>query len=192
MNYYNQNAEQFAASTLTVDMSGLYTPFVKHLPVNARVLDAGCGTGRDAKAFAAMGYDVCAFDASEKMVEIARQQDGFKVEQATFLSFQSEGLFDGIWACASLLHIPFAELSHTFKRLAGLLADTGVFYVSFKYGENEVERDGRHFTDCNEELLSQLLANTELEIIKTWRTADKRPGRESEMWLNALLKKNYA
>jgi len=192
MNYYNKNASQFAANTLAVDMSALYAPFVKHLPTNALILDAGCGAGRDAKVFAAMAYDVTAFDASEKMVEIAQQQGDFTVEQATFLSFKSKQKFDGIWACASLLHVSFADLPRTFKHLAKFLSDNGVFYVSFKYGENEIKRDGRHFTNCNEKLLSQLLTNTGLVIFETWCTADKRPGRESELWLNALLKKDNA
>lgn len=192
MNYYNNNAQAFAQATLSVDMSALYEPFIKHLPPQARVLDAGCGTGRDAKAFADKGFTVEAFDASEAMVAIAQQQGDFVVEHNTFLGFNRDYLFDGIWACASLLHVPAQELPATFQHLGSLLSDNGVFYVSFKYGEGETQREGRHFTHCNEALLPEFLRNTGLGVLKTWVTGDKRPGREDELWLNALLEKHHA
>jgi len=192
MNYYNNNAQAFTDATLSVDMSALYAPFIKHLPPQARVLDAGCGAGRDAKAFTQMGFKVEAFDASEAMVGIAQQQGDFVVEHNTFLGFKRDYMFDGIWACASLLHVPAQELPATFKHLAGLLAKQGVFYVSFKYGEGETQRKGRHFTHCNEALLPDFLHNTGLGIMSTWVTNDKRPNREEELWLNALLEKTHA
>src|SRR5699024_9780161 len=139
MNYYHNNAQAFAQATLSVDMSALYEPFIKHLPPQARVLDAGCGAGRDAKAFAQMGFKVEAFDASEAMVGIAHQQGDFVVEPNSFLGFTRGYTFDGIWVCASLLHVPAQELPATFRHLASLLADNGVFYVSFKYGEGETQ-----------------------------------------------------
>lgn len=192
MNYYNNNAQAFADATLSVNMGALYEPFIKHLPPQARVLDAGCGAGRDAKAFAQMGFKVEAFDASEAMVGIAQQQGDFVVEHNTFLGFTRDYTFDGIWACASLLHVPAQELPATFRHLASLLADNGVFYVSFKYGEGETQREGRHFTHCNEGLLPEFLHHTGLGIMNIWVTADKRPERAEEQWLNALLEKRHA
>ena len=189
MEYYEKNAQAFAKATLPIDMSALYAPFLKHLPPKARLLDAGCGAGRDAKAFAKMGFNVEAFDACQALVDIAQQQSNFSVEHNTFLGFTRNDKFDGIWACASLLHVPAKELPVTFKHLASLLTDNGVFYVSFKYGEGEMQRDERHFTNCTEALLPTFLEDTGLRIIETWQTGDRRPERKDELWLNALLEK---
>lgn len=191
MEYYKYNAQAFAEATLPIDMSALYAPFLTRLQPKACLLDAGCGAGRDAKAFAKMGFKVEAFDACNALVNIAQQQGDFIVENNTFLDFTRNYKFGGIWACASLLHVPAKELPATFKHLAGLLTDKGVFYVSFKYGEDETQRDERHFTNCNEALLPKFLENTGLRIIETWLTGDKRPEREDELWLNALLEKNH-
>ena len=178
--FYENNAEQFAQDTLNVDMSQLYERFLSRLTPASRILDAGCGAGRDTAAFLRLGYQVEAFDASAKLVEIA-------VQHSTFLNFSSAQPFAGIWACASLLHVPASSMSATLQHLAQLLQPQGVLYVSFKYGADDVERNGRHFTNCTEQRLQDFLAGTGLRVIETWLTADQRPERADEQWLNALL-----
>mgnify|MGYP000616868000 CR=1 FL=1 len=83
INYYQQNADSFVASTVAVDMTSLYAPFIGAIEPNGLILDAGCGSGRDAKAFADMGYRVEAFDASPAMVERAAQHSGLAVRQVS-------------------------------------------------------------------------------------------------------------
>ncbi|WP_462330101.1 class I SAM-dependent methyltransferase [Thiohalocapsa halophila] len=95
--------------------------------------------------------------------------------------------FDGIWACASLLHVPAAELPDAMQRLCRALKPGGVIYASFKYGSGEREHHGRRFTDLDEPGLSALLRRVPgLAEAETWTTADLRPGREAERWLNRL------
>lgn len=187
LEYYENNAEQFAQNTLDVDMSELHERFLAHLPPASRVLDAGCGAGRDAAIFIELGYQVEAFDASPKLVKIAKDVSGIYVHLSTFLNYSSELPYAGIWACASLLHVPPVNLPATLKHLGELLEPNGVMYVSFKYGEDDVVRDGRHFTNCTEERLTEFLQDTGLTVLETWVTADQRPEREDEQWLNALL-----
>lgn len=189
-NYYNVNAQAFFEGTVNVDMSSLYGAFLPMLPAGGAILDAGCGSGRDSQYFLSQGFAVTAFDASESLVAMASQHAGLSVQHATFTSFQAAlGSFDGIWACASLLHVPADELHDTFAHLAGWLKSDGVFYCSFKYGTEEVERDGRRFTNLDEARLDVQLANTPLSVQQTWITGDLRPGREHEKWLNVLLMK---
>ncbi|MFU8785337.1 class I SAM-dependent methyltransferase [Aliidiomarina sp.] len=188
--YYNANAAAFHADTAEVDMSALYAEFVPLIPKGAHIVDAGCGTGRDALAFQALGFQVTAFDASEALIAIAQQRLGANALQCTFTEFQATEPVAAIWACASLLHVPLAELPSTFSHLAAQLVSQGVFYCSFKYGDNELERGGRRFTNLNEVLLANVLQNTNLTIQKTWITGDARPGREHEQWLNAILVKS--
>jgi hypothetical protein len=75
------------------------------------------------------------------------------------------------------------------QSLANALKEHGVWYVSFKYGDTEREKDGRRFTDLNENLLHELAGQlSDIEIISTWVTTDKRSNRD-ETWLNSILKK---
>ena len=189
LKYYQDNAQTFFDGTVNVDMSSLYETFTKHLAPGARVLDAGCGSGRDAKAFLGMGYQVEAFDASPAMVELAREHTGLPVQLMTFADVEWKEEFDGIWCCASLLHVPAVELPGVMRRLADALKPGGVWYVSFKYGDGEREVDGRWFTDMDEVGLRRMSAVVqEIEIKSLWTTLDKRPGRD-EVWLNGMLQK---
>lgn len=170
-------------------MSELYRPFVAHLKPGARILDAGCGSGRDAKAFSEMGYEVEAFDASAELVELARQHTGLPVKQMRFEEVTEVERYDGIWCCASLLHVPLAELPGVMAQLAKALKPGGVWYLSFKYGSGEREKDGRRFTDMDEAGFAEVLSELSgIEVMKCWQTHDQRPERD-DSWINLVLSK---
>nr|WP_274532486.1 class I SAM-dependent methyltransferase [Salinivibrio sp. PR5] len=189
VHYYNEHAATFIFTTQKVDMSNLYQQLTPLLPVGAAILDAGCGSGRDALNFKKMGFDVEAFDASKAMSEAASQLVGHKVHCCTFMEFSSQKSFDAIWACASLLHVPHKHLPETFEHLAQFLSNEGKFIVSFKYGDSERQEGERHFTDMNEERFEQVIRDVGgLTIRKTWLTSDNRPQNET-MWFNAILHK---
>jgi len=190
LHYYQNHAQDFFDGTVNVDMTPLYESFTQHLTYDARVLDAGCGSGRDAKAFHEMGYQVVAFDASSAMVELARQHTGLHVRLMTFSEIDGKAQYDGIWCCASLLHVPAYELPAVMRKLADALKPGGVWYVSFKYGNGERVQGERRFTDLDEEGLQELLkAVPGMEIASLWATQDNRPDRD-ETWLNGILRKN--
>ncbi|GAD79124.1 class I SAM-dependent methyltransferase [Vibrio ezurae] len=190
--YYNQNAQQFFDSTVGVEMQSLYQKFLPLLPNNGRILDAGCGSGRDSKAFLDLGYSVDSFDASEELTKLAANLTKSNVTLSTFLNFQANpNTYDGIWACASLLHVPQSQLSATFAHLTQYLKPSGYFYCSFKLGSSELDRNGRFFRDLTLSQLEAILADTQvLHIESWWETADLRPNRENEKWLNAILKRH--
>ena len=96
LKFYEDNAEQFAANTLDVDMSAIYERFLSALPQPGPILDAGCGAGRDVAAFLQLGYEVSGFDASAKLVEIARKVSNIEIQHSTFLAYENEQLFAGI------------------------------------------------------------------------------------------------
>jgi len=187
MSYYDNNAEAFVESTRMVDMQPLYQRFLPLLPGQAHILDAGCGSGRDAKYFIEQGYKVTAFDASTEITALAEKELGQPVSVQR-LQVQYQNQFDGIWACASLLHVPAKELPDVFHRLARALKPNGVIYCSFKYGQGEYEKQGRIFTDMDEAGLRVLMDEVDgLAIKELWITVDRRPGREQERWLNGVL-----
>lgn len=187
VDYYNKHADVFFSSTITVDASSLYQKFLPLLKTGMHILDAGCGSGRDSKFFIEQGFKVTAFDASEVLAKAAQKYIGQAVEVATFQRYTTKQQFDAIWACASLLHVTAIELPEVFNRLSKRLTSQGVFYVSFKYGCDGVERDGRYFTNANEQRLASFIHGSDLAIKETWLTHDLRPGREDEQWLNAVL-----
>ncbi|MCQ4936999.1 MULTISPECIES: hypothetical protein [Anaerotignum] len=105
------------------------------------------------------------------------------------MDISCEKIFDGVGACSSLLHETAENLPTVFKKIARATKDNGTIYVSFKHGEYAGERNGRFFTDLNEEGLNELIKGVDVKIIDTWITGDVRPRRENEKWLNAILKK---
>ena len=134
---YDGNSAAFQARTLGIDMTHLHAPFLRELPPGSHVLDLGCGVGRDARAFLAEGHTVTAVDASSEMVRIATEVTGRPALHMRFdeLPFVEE--FDGVWACASLLHVPKAEMPAVLARVARSLRLGGVLQLSVKYGESE-------------------------------------------------------
>ncbi len=187
--YYNEHAEDFAASTFTVAMESLYQPFLKYLSPSARILDLGCGSGRDSLAFKNKGYLVDAMDYSAALVQKATELTGIPVRHQSFYELEDVEIYDGIWACASLLHCERDRLPEVIGRMLRALKPRGVIYMSFKYGDSDREKEGRYFTDLNEQqaesILQQVAPHT---LLKLWLTVDQRPDRQ-EKWLNLLIQK---
>lgn len=193
IDFYNKNAQAYFESTVELDMSRLYAPFLERLRPGAKVLDAGCGSGRDSLFFKSQGFKVTAFDASEEMVRLASQLLGQPVLHMTFEDLNLPDEYDGIWACASLLHVERTQLPAVIAELAKYLKPGGVFYMSFKYGNEENWKDGRYFNCLDEDhLLTILQYLPELTVEGMFITTDVRPDRKVERWLNAYVTKAQA
>ena len=187
LDYYDANAQAFFADTAGVDMSALHARFLAGLPAKGLILDAGCGSGRDSKAFIARGYRVRAFDAAAELCRLAEAHIGQPVQLRRFDEVDEIATYDGIWACASLLHLAEAQICDALPRLWAALKPNGVFYLSFKLGEGERTSGDRHFTDATEDRLRRWLQPlVAVASIDCWITDDQRPER-AERWLNALV-----
>jgi len=188
--YYNQNSKAYFNNTVNLDLKDLYAPFVALVPKSGKILDAGCGSGRDALFFKKNGFTIVAFDASEKLVKLSSEVLGQPVLHITFEELFFKDEFDGIWACASLTHIPKSRLSFVINKLSLSLKEGGIFYASFKYGTNEYIRDGRLFSCYDEASLGDLLkGHKNLKPLHLWISEDVRQDRTGENWLNVLLAK---
>ena len=190
IDYYNQYADEFIASTFEVDMESLYQPFLVELQEGARILDVGCGPGRDTLAFKNKGYQVDAIDYSEELVKKATQLTGIPVRLQSFYEIDADQAYDGIWACASLLHCERTRLKEVIGKLLSALKPNGMLYMSFKYGNGDRQKDGRQFTDLDEVQAKALLGQFDrVQQIQQWITIDQRPERQ-EKWLNLIWKKH--
>lgn len=190
LNYYNEHAREFSDNTIAVDFKNMQDKFLAYLEPGSRILDFGCGSGRDTKYFLSRGYDTDASDGSEKLVKIASEYTGIQVKRMLFQELDVTEKYDGIWACSSILHLPYAELADVIIRMGKALVPHGIAYTSFKYGNGEGVRNGRFFTDMTEQKITGLLNETDIfKIEEIWITSDVRPGREVEKWLNLILRK---
>ena len=193
--YYNINAASFVAGTQNVDMSLWRDQFESYLADGGRILDAGCGSGRDSKAFKQHGFSVVAFDASKEMCKATSELIGQEVLQMKFQEIDFEEEFDGIWACASLLHVTYDELPSVMAKLRKVLKSKGIIYVSFKYGTTKMIKGERTFSNFTEATVEKMLNETGFEVIECGITCDVRKDREDEKWINAIarlsLSKNY-
>jgi 2-polyprenyl-3-methyl-5-hydroxy-6-metoxy-1,4-benzoquinol methylase len=197
LDYYQTYAKDFFSQTINVDMQNVYQPFLEYLPKphlsnQQKILDVGCGSGRDSVFFANQGFEVVAIDGSKSLIELAQQTDTridwqcLRFDEIAKQSWQNQ--FTGIWACASLLHMPFDELSKILNDLLSCLRPTGILYASFKYGNGERKKEGRFFCDMNEhgwQLIGEQLDSA--KALKLWQTVDNRMDKR-DIWWNVLLK----
>lgn len=193
LEWYNKNAISFSDDTTTLKFSENQNIFVSYLEKGAKILDFGCGAGRDSKAFLEQGFDIVAIDGSSALCKNASEYIGIPVKKMLFQDLDEDSVYDGIWSCAAILHLNYEELKNVIPKIYKALKNKGIVYISFKYGTFEGFRNGRYFTDMNEEKFEKLLKEIGLFTIeKNWITNDVRKGREHEKWFNVILKKGNA
>ena len=188
--YYNENVSKFVNDTQDVVFCATQDLFLSYLNEGNSILDLGCGSGRDTKYFLSKGYKVDAMDGSMEICKVASDYTGINVKCLLFNELDEIDKYDGIWACASILHLDRDDLIDVFHRIARALKDNGILYTSFKYSEFEGMRNGRYFTDFTIESFNEFQTNIpEFIIEKKWITRDVRAGREDEKWLNLIMRK---
>lgn len=195
LDYYQYHTESFIEQTLNVDMQSIYYRFLPYLPKGEQyILDLGCGTGRDSLYFANCGFNVLAIDGCQALLNFAKQHKHMLItwQYADFYflnQLQWYSSFTGIWACASLLHLPLEMIIQVMQENIHRLVKDGIFYASFKYGDNERIKDGRFFCDINESRWKMIIEQlNDVICLETWISVDNRQQRQ-EYWWNVILKK---
>ena len=190
LGFYDRNTDEFVAGTLAADMQEAQGRFMACLPRNAAVLDFGCGSGRDTRIFLDAGFRVDAADGSEEICRKASAYTGIPVRKMLFGELDARDRYDGIWACASILHLPRKELADVLRRIEAALKPGGVLYASFRYGDFEGVRHERFFTDFTEETLRSFWsASTSLALFDLWISRDVRTDRQERQWINLLARR---
>jgi len=196
---YNDQADQYAKKTTKYTPAPERDTFISLLPPKAKILEAGCGSRRDSAFFVSHGFSVVGFDLSNKLIEIAKKQvpqAAFHVMDLRNISVQEK--FDGIWACASLLHLKRDEFPAVLKRFHKLLTSGGILFLLMKEGKGEkivnsasMANKPRFFTYVTKEEINMLLTDAGFTVdrIVPWDQQDRQTERPSEMWLSCFARK---
>ena len=187
-NYYESNAERYAAETFSADMSEQYQSFLPLLKKRAKILDVGSGSGRDAYYFQRHGYEVTALEPSKNLCREIRKVFSGEIVCSDIQSYQPTERYDGIWACASLIHLQEEEVLQFFERIDRYLNDDGIVYISGKNGiQSGKAGDGRYFLEFTEHLVEKILTvNKQLKLEQLWYTEDVS-GRRGFWWMNVIF-----
>lgn len=191
--WYDRHTQSYIQRTESVDLAYLREWFLRHVAAGGRILDAGCGSGRDSVAFERLGYDVVPMDASIEMVKHVSQLLEKRALHRRHQEVDFVEEFDGVWSMASLLHVPHAELPGVLRKYRTALVPGGALFASFKHGEGEHYRDERLFANQNEESFRKVIAKVPgLSLMETGIDPDRRPGRQDEQWFSVLCRREDA
>lgn len=191
LEYYDNNTDNFIGGTIDVDLGDIYVIFESYIPIGGKVLDLGCGSGRDTKHFIESGYDVVAIDGSKTLCDEATKYTGINVRCMRFDEINEIDTYDGVFACASLLHVKASELPEIICSVRNAIKPGGILYASFKYGDYEGERDGRYFHDLTEESATELFSHIDgLDIDRMWQSHDVRRDKDA-YWINVIAMRKH-
>jgi len=153
LDFYARNAAQYVRHGAEAPSPYLLS-FVAALPADARVLELGSGSGRDAAFMLSQGVDIHPSDASPQLAREAERRIGRAVRLLRFNELEEVEAYDGVWASASLLHAPASELSDDLARIHRALHPSGLFVASFKAGTEEGRDElGRYYNYADAETL---------------------------------------
>ena len=158
--FYDREATRYAERAHDKAEHPWLAGFAARLRPHALVLDLGCGGGQDSLAFLKRGFNVVPQDASPGIAAETERRTGLKVRVQAFDELDDQVTFDGIWASASLHHVPAVDLPGIFKRIHHALQHGGVLYASFKVSKvDRRDRFGRLYCEMDEKLLRSLVAD---------------------------------
>lgn len=190
--HYGQRAESFRDGTLDHDVSQNIQALLKYIDAvpPCRILDFGCGPGRDLKAFAALGHEPVGLDGTEEFVQMAREHAQCEVWRQDFLKLDlPPQSFDGVFANASLFHVPGRELPRVLRELHATLKPRGVLFASNPRGNDEEGWNrGRYGAYHTLQTWQRFMTDAGFVELEHYYRPDGLP-REQQPWLASVWRK---
>ena len=191
IDHYQSNPERFWEGTKDHDVTQNYQALLEtiHGPAPYKILDFGCGPGRDLKAFKEMGHHPIGLDACESFCQMAKDYSGCEILQQNFLELNlEESFFDGIFANASLFHVPKKYLKDVLKKLHISLKTKGVFFSSNPRGNGESIVGTRYANYMQLEEYQKMVESCGFELVKHYYRPKGIPVAERP-WLACVFSK---
>lgn len=189
LDYYNNNARSYFDSTINANMQDGYELFLKYLKGN-KILDFGCGSGRDVKYFKSLGYDVDGIDGSQELCDLATNYTNVNIKCMDFNDFNEVDKYDGIWCSGTLLHVEKDNLKNILLKLKKSLTKNGIILVAMKEGNNEeIDSLGRYYNYITKDEFKLLVESIDLEILDLTITKSTSNINEEKLWLKFILRK---
>ena len=192
LDHYNQNAEGFFAGTIDHDVEQNINSLLSHIEGNApfKILDLGCGPGRDLKVFVELGHVAVGLEGADRFVDMAQAYSGCEVWYQDFLELDLPvNHFDGVFANASLFHVPSQELPRVLLAINATLRPEGVLFSSNPRGNNQEGWNGGRYGAYYdlETWRSYMLTAGFVELTHYYRP----PGvpRDQQPWLASIWRK---
>jgi len=195
---YDNTASLYQQNTIKLGPEIKAKVFFSYLPPHSKILDLGCGPGRDAQYFVEKGHEVVGVDISPQMIALARES----VPKAQFFVSDIESFHldpesvDAIWASASLLHVSKQAIPNVLANLYRILKPGGIFYVSMKKGAgDEIKADQRYggvekfWNYVSEDELAHLLTKHGFHILEQ-ETQKKLTSYQTHPWISVISKKD--
>ena len=187
--YYQIHAVDYHEKILAADPSIFLSPFIEFLPPHARILDIGCGSGRDLLWLKQRGFEPTGLERSASLAKLARGCNGCPVIEGDLETFDfSTGSWHAVMLVGSLVHIPHERFRPAIQKILSCLSSSCVILLTLKEGHGKIDcADGRTFYLWNDQVLRDIFAGLNLEMASFFRNASAIGSKES--WLGYVLKK---
>jgi SAM-dependent methyltransferase len=185
LSHYEINAESFWQGTKDHDVSQNIEAFLNALPKNKvlDILDLGCGPGRDLQTFKSLGHKPTGLDGSLSFCKMAEEYSACPVLHQNFLNLElQDNSFDGVFANASLFHVPSLELTRVLKQLHSALKPSGILFTSNPRGDSEGWQGQRFGNYMQLEVSENYLKQAGFKVIHHYYRPDGKP-RNEQPWL---------
>ncbi len=189
MDYYQSNPQTYHQRTFYIDPSPFLEPITRYLEPPAKILDVGCGSGRDLLWFQERGYEVIGLERSPGLVELARVNVGCKVIQADYNEFDFTGIdAKGLLLIGALVHEEKSRFAFSLQNILRALRKKGYLLLSLKKGEGKSKRDdGRVFQLWQEKELVLIFDDLDLKILEENQSSSEIG--TGEVWISFVLQK---
>ena len=198
LTYYENNAEYLSQRYESAMVDNIHALLLKTFPITSRLLEIGCGSGRDASFMYQNGYDILALDGSVEMIaeakrchpELTAQLDVVRIPDQLYFEPSS---FDGVYSIATLMHLDKDAINHTIEKIELILKPRGKFLFSVSIQRDDVDEQGkdekgRHFTDMSELEWVKCCEEYGLQLEHSEITGDGL-NRDGIVWLTCVVSK---